>query len=178
MLRIHFEKENAINEMSAILEKKLKTVKRSIVIVCIGTDRSTGDSLGPLVGSYLEQELNVPVFGTIKYPVHGANLSTVYPVIKDICENPFIIAVDACLGRKEKVGEITIGDGPMRPGAGVNKKLPEVGDIHINGIVNVSSPQAYFILQNTRLNICIEMAKIISESLKKSLNRKPLGVYK
>jgi hypothetical protein len=47
-----------------------------IVIVCVGTDRSTGDSLGPLVGTALAR-FHSPLFhlyGTLDEPVHAVNL--------------------------------------------------------------------------------------------------------
>src|SRR5689334_11270299 len=51
--------------------------QRKLVIVCIGTDRSTGDALGPLVGSKLSSRLNsehTSVYGTLESPVHAVNL--------------------------------------------------------------------------------------------------------
>ncbi|MEG2700579.1 MAG: DUF1256 domain-containing protein, partial [Hungatella sp.] len=33
-----------------IREEQEETQKREILLLCIGTDRSTGDSLGPLIG--------------------------------------------------------------------------------------------------------------------------------
>ncbi|MFD2881867.1 DUF1256 domain-containing protein [Paenibacillus rhizoplanae] len=47
-----------------------------IVIICVGTDRSTGDSLGPLVGTTLAR-FRSPLFhlyGTLEEPVHAINL--------------------------------------------------------------------------------------------------------
>ena len=46
------------------------------VLLCIGSDRVTGDSLGPMVGSALEERYkkSIPVFGTLKMPVHALNL--------------------------------------------------------------------------------------------------------
>ena len=41
--------------------------KRPAIILCIGTDRSTGDALGPLIGTHLSR-LNLPqlkVYGTL-----------------------------------------------------------------------------------------------------------------
>ena len=40
------------NALEQLLEEKRKK-HQPIIILCIGTDRSTGDSLGPLVGSFL-----------------------------------------------------------------------------------------------------------------------------
>src|SRR5690606_29960938 len=50
---------------------------KSIVFVCIGTDRSTGDSLGPLVGTHLMKHhySGLHVFGTLDDPVHAMNLN-------------------------------------------------------------------------------------------------------
>ncbi|MDQ0659408.1 putative sporulation protein YyaC [Paenibacillus sp. W2I17] len=56
-------------------------------------------------------------------------------------------------------------NGPLKPGAGVNKELPPVGDIHLTGIVNVGGFMEYFVLQNTRLSLVMRMSEIISSSL-------------
>ena len=84
--------------------------------------------------------------------------------------NSFIIAVDACLGKSESVGCVSIKKGPLRPGTGVNKKLPQVGDMHIIGVVNVGGFMEYFVLQNTRLNLVMKMAELISEGLEWALS--------
>jgi putative sporulation protein YyaC len=138
-----------------------------IVILCIGTDRSTGDCLGPLVGHKLRliRYRNVFVYGTLDNPVHAKNLDEVISNIYREHKNPFIISVDACLGKAERVGCISIGYGPLRPGAGVNKNLKEVGDMHITGVVNIGGFMEYLILQNTRLNLVMRMADTISNGI-------------
>jgi len=116
----------------------LKDSPGTPVILCIGTDRSTGDALGPLVGTMLSQHsLRAAVYGTLKSPVHATNLQETLASVYREQENPLIIAVDACLGKLENVGYILLGSGPLKPGAGVNKDLPPVGDIHFTGVVNV-----------------------------------------
>lgn len=142
---------------------------RQVVIVCIGTDRSTGDALGPLVGSKLSARLAdhsyVTVYGTLESPVHAVNLKDTIQEIQGRYHDPYVIAVDACLGQIQSVGLVTIGNGPLKPGAGVNKVLPEVGNIHITGIVNVGGFMEYFVLQNTRLSIVMRMADCIADGL-------------
>ncbi|PZE19078.1 spore protease YyaC [Paenibacillus xerothermodurans] len=139
---------------------------RPIIIVCVGTDRSTGDALGPLVGSHLKKYSldSLNLYGTLDNPVHAMNLKETITIINDTYKNPFIVAVDACLGQLTSVGCIQIGSGPVRPGAGVNKELPPVGDIHITGIVNVGGFMEYFVLQNTRLSLVINMAEVIARA--------------
>ncbi|WP_174734656.1 spore protease YyaC [Mesobacillus harenae] len=140
---------------------------RPIVFVCIGTDRSTGDSLGPLIGTLLEEKEMAPfhVYGTLEDPIHAVNLEEKIKEIKQKHIHPFIIGIDACLGRLKSVGSIQIGSGPVKPGAGVNKELPEVGNVHITGIVNVSGFMEFFVLQNTRLNLVLKMAKAIANGI-------------
>jgi len=139
----------------------------TITVVCVGTDRSTGDCLGPLVGSALSK-FNSPLFeiyGTLDHPVHAVNLSDTLQYIESSVKNPFIIGIDACLGQTSSVGNIQVASGPVRPGAGVHKQLPPVGDMHITGIVNVGGFMEYFVLQNTRLSLVMKLSDIIANSL-------------
>lgn len=142
-------------------------------VVCIGTDRSTGDSLGPLVGSQLSRHPlpGVRVWGTLDDPVHAANLRDVLARMQpELAQaRTAVIAVDACLGRSESVGWISVKPGALRPGTGVNKDLPAVGDLHIMGVVNVGGFMEYFVLQNTRLSLVMRMADVIAEGLRLAL---------
>lgn len=147
----------------------------NVVVLCIGTDRSTGDCLGPLIGyklSYISRLYpSVHILGTLENPVHAKNLEEKINYIYTSYSNPFIIAVDACLGRLERVGYIDIAKGPLKPGAGVNKDLPEVGDMHVLGVVNLGGFMEYLILQNTRLNTVMKMADVISTGFLNSFLR-------
>ncbi|MCR8658483.1 spore protease YyaC [Paenibacillus endoradicis] len=140
---------------------------QEIVIVCIGTDRSTGDCLGPLVGTHLTKYRStlMHVYGSIAEPVHALNLQQTMDTIKNSYRNPFVIGIDACLGQASSVGFIQANLGPVRPGAGVNKELPPVGNMHITGVVNVGGFMEYFVLQNTRLHLVMSMADIIAQCL-------------
>lgn len=140
---------------------------QDIVIVCVGTDRSTGDCLGPLVGTSLSKlsDSNFHVYGTIEEPVHAMNLSKTLNIIQRKYNNPYIIGVDACLGQSSSVGCIQVNSGPLRPGSGVGKELPAVGNIHLTGIVNVGGYMEYFVLQNTRLSLVMILADIITNGL-------------
>ncbi|MCR1899263.1 spore protease YyaC [Irregularibacter muris] len=141
----------------------------NIIVLCIGTDRSTGDCLGPLIGHKLHRHqnkyTNIHILGTLESPVHAKNLEEYIEKIKREFPSPFIIAVDACLGKFDRVGYINISPGPLKPGAGVNKSLPPIGDMHITGIVNIGGFMEYIVLQNTRLNLVMKMADVISQSL-------------
>jgi putative sporulation protein YyaC len=146
---------------------KLLPPGKRIVVVCVGSDRCTGDSLGPLSGSLLAKyrSSSFDLFGTLEKPVHAMNLDATLEKLNRTIDNPFVIGIDACLGNASNIGIIQIGDGPLHPGAGVNKTLSPVGDIHISGIVNIGGLLSFQVLQNTRLHLVMSMAGVIARSL-------------
>ncbi len=170
---VHIEDPQASEEIYISIMNKFNQYNvfhsRPVVIICIGTDRSTGDCLGPLVGSKLNCKHNgfFELYGNLDHPVHAGNLQECLKSIQQKYSDPFIIALDACLGSINNVGHITIGDGSLQPGAGVNKSLPPVGHIYITGIVNVGGFMEYLVLQNTRLNLVMKMADVIVKGLSK-----------
>ncbi|HEY8528744.1 MAG TPA: spore protease YyaC [Paenibacillaceae bacterium] len=174
-VKIPYDAPMARERLSRRIEMELRTLDSGtrIVILCVGTDRSTGDALGPLVGTELARS-GCPLFdvyGTLEDPVHAVNLEDTLKKIEKTVSDPFIIAVDASLGQLSSVGCIQFGSGPVRPGSGVNKKLPPVGDVHLTGIVNVGGFMEYFVLQNTRLSLVMNMAGVIAQSLLGAVKR-------
>jgi putative sporulation protein YyaC len=179
---IHYLDQRASDSVAAQIRSYLPGSLKAedpILIVCIGTDRSTGDALGPLVGTRIKQ-LKIPniiIYGTLEHPVHAVNLAETLKEIRTLYPNGFTIAVDACLGRQRNIGNICVAGGPLLPGAGVNKRLEAVGDMNITGLVNVSGFMEYSVLQSTRLNLVIQIADVISLALQKVLlTRKTPGI--
>ena len=144
---------------------------REIVIVCIGTDRSTGDSLGPLVGEKLKFLIRgrVSLYGNLENPVHAKNLKETISIINSKYKNPYIIAIDACLGSIQNIGKIIVDSKPLYPGSAVNKDLPAIGDLSINGVVNISGAMEFMVLQNTRLYTVMNLANYISKGIYHSI---------
>ncbi len=154
--------------------KYSQTDYNEIVIVCIGSDRATGDSLGPLTGSKLDavcEQINIKLYGTLDKPVHAKNISQTVNEIKSNHSNALVIAVDASLGNSERIGYVKICKGAIRPGAGVKKSLPEIGDFHITGIVNFSGVMDVIVLQTTKLSLVMRMADIISAGIAEGLEQ-------
>ena len=155
---------------------------RPIIFLCIGTDRATGDALGPLVGYKLKMlpANNFFVYGSLQSPIHAINLQETLNKINNSFKNPYIVAIDACLGSVQNIGKIFLETKPLTPGASLNKELPLVGDISISGIVNISGNYEFLVLQNTRLSTVMLLADSIylgisqfimkSQSLKTFLN--------
>ena len=139
-----------------------------LVFLCIGSDRVTGDCLGPYIGHQLLDRLDLQdiyVYGTLKDPVHALNLEKVSRMIRSIHPQSLVIAIDASLGQKKHLGYVTIADGALYPGAGVQKELPPVGDIHITGIVNIAGVLEQLTLQTTRLSTVISLADTITQGI-------------
>lgn len=138
-----------------------------IVFLCIGTDRITGDCLGPWVGQLLSPHIpsDFFVYGTLSFPVHALNLVDTWNYIQHRHPKGLIIAVDASLGQKKHLGYVTIANGALYPGAAIHKQLPSVGHIHITGIVNVSGVLEQLTLQTTRLSTVVFLADTIVQGI-------------
>lgn len=163
------------NEMIKKLNELIPHDK-PLLFFCIGTDRSTGDCLGPLVGSLLKARGIGPVVGTIHEPVHAENIFSVVEDTKLFYPNHFIVAIDALLGKPKHLGQIYIEEGPMKPGAGLGRNdLPEVGDIHITGVVNVAGPLSIFIINNTPLSRVLNIAKQIADICQRMYELSPFS---
>ena len=176
-VRCHYKDRNAVDILSGSIVAKMEILnynkEKELIIVCIGTDRSTGDSLGPLTGHFLEKSglIDIPVYGTINNPVHASNLDENIEIINERHKNAFIIAIDAGLGKQSRIGYIDVKEGSLKPGIGVNKNLSEIGDMHLTGLVNVSGYMEYLVLQSTRLSIVMSLAEVISKSILKAVGR-------
>lgn len=150
------------NELTKCIKKHINVNWDDVVFFCVGSDRSTGDSLAPLVGTYLEEQGYTNVIGNIDNPVHAINLDE---RIKEIPEGKIVVALDASLGKLNNVGKITFTKGAIKPGAGLDKELTPVGDYGITGVVNVSGFMEFFVLQSTKLSLVMRLAKNITNSL-------------
>lgn len=161
---------SALARLSTVIEETLAlrgAAQREVVFACIGTDRSTGDALGPLVGQKLEK-LGMDtrrVLGTLENPLHAMNMAERLAPVLNAPNRPLIVAIDAALGPLTSVGSIAVREGGIRPGQGVGKDLPEIGDISVTGTVNVRALGLDAqVLQSTRLFLVQQMAEQIGVS--------------
>lgn len=150
-----------------IREEMEKSRKDQVLLLCIGTDRSTGDSLGPLIGYQLRNHKlkHIRVLGTLNRPVHAMNLEDTLGLVEQYYQDHLIIAVDASVGMNDHIGCITLGRGSLKPGLGVSKELQSVGDLFITGIVSGCGSYDPVMLQSIRLSVVMRMAECISESV-------------
>ncbi|MFD1137366.1 spore protease YyaC [Paenibacillus urinalis] len=132
-----------------------------LTFLCIGTDRSTGDALGPLTGSYLVEYGFQHVMGTLPNPCDAATLKQ---MIRTIPADHVVIAIDACLGSAVDIGDYLCRERSLVPAESVKGDLPAVGHYSIAGIVNVNGPKPYTLLQMTSLHRVMNMARELAEA--------------
>ncbi|MBW7458802.1 DUF1256 domain-containing protein, partial [Paenibacillus sepulcri] len=84
-----------------------------MVFVCIGTDRSTGDSFGPWVGTMLSEQGWPFVIGTLENPCDANHYEA---AVAGIPSHRTVVAIDACLGTMDPRCHYLIARGPLLPG--------------------------------------------------------------
>lgn len=141
-----------------------------ITFVCIGTDRSTGDALGPLTGSRLLEYGFPNVIGTLPDPCDACNLET---KLQEVQAGSVVIAIDACLGQPSSVNFFFVSAGPLHPAQSVGRPLPSVGDYSIAAVVNVQGPKPYWTLQMTSLYLVMTMSEEIAHAAASAFGLKP-----
>ena len=158
----------ASNGVCLALKKVVPSDKGAPVILCIGSDLSVGDSLGPVTGTKLKKMLaglNCYVYGTLSKPITAHEVKYMNDFLKCTHPDSPIIAVDAAVGLAGDIGLIKIAHRGLKPGSGANKKLAKVGDVSIMGIIAEQSVFNYSLFSATRLNVIYKMSEIIAEGI-------------
>ena len=88
-----------------ICEVQEEKQKNGVLYLCIGSDRSTGDSLGPLIGYLLEKNNFPSVVGTLQKPGHAVNLEEAVTRLEVDCRDNVVVAIDA---RRREDGGFTV----------------------------------------------------------------------
>jgi putative sporulation protein YyaC len=164
---VHYNDADAGRRLAAALRKQFladgKGERYLPVFFMVGATSSTGDALGPFIGWFLKRKgFGGEYVGDLNEPVHATNikekLSEAWMRAMRKNKYPYIIAVDAAVGRP---GRITVNRGPLKPGAGMGKSLPQVGSIHVMG-GTASFP---FLIWFTGLDQTVGMAEVIADGI-------------
>ena len=163
---------NTLNEYSssgitqALIE--LNPNNKRPVFICIGSDLVLGDSLGPLVGTFLKSK-NVQsyVYGTLNYPITAKEVEYAGKYLKQMHPDCISIAIDAAIGNADDVGLVRVLNKGLKPGLGVDKNLNVIGDVSIVGIVAGKSLQNYNLFNLTRLNLIYKMAQTVANGIER-----------
>lgn len=107
--------ENFVSDFSTILYGLTNNRRFSdVIFLCIGTDRITGDSFGPLVGYKLNHlfcsDEKVSIIGDLNSLVCSTNIESMIQKIETEYKNPFIIAIDSAISNERSPGSIIVSD--------------------------------------------------------------------
>ena len=146
---------------------KTKTTDKHAVYMCIGTEKVFSDSLGPRVGTLLNENMLFPafVYGLCEQNITAENLLYSYNFIKAMHPQSKIVVIDAAVGSTDQIGRIQISDGGILPGAATNKNLPAVGDIGIVGIVADRGMSDFYSLNSSKDRLVGEIAQFIADAI-------------
>ncbi|WP_413299472.1 spore protease YyaC [Bacillus sp. 1P10SD] len=137
-----------------------------VLVACIGSNRISGDSLGPFVGTLLNNSYSnhLSVIGNLQNPLDAA---TLIPELSRfvIPQNSFVIAVDSVIGSVDFVHTIIVREGLLQPGAGLDKTLPPMGDCSIMGVTIDRESAIEDSLIYTNLHIVYKMATNIAKGI-------------
>lgn len=149
------------------LTAALGCCRRPPVVLCIGSDRVTGDCIGPLVGHLLSSRtLPCAVLGTLSAPVTALNIGDAVKFIKRKYPGRKVIAVDSCVGNSSDLGKIRIGKGSLRPGLACGKSLPKVGDVSITATVaSGAADNLYSVRLGFVYGLAVQIAELITAAL-------------
>ena len=166
MLCVDVKDKKCIEKLKDNLNGLLKNKK--IVVLCIGSDKVIGDSLGPAIGSLLIDGLqtDVIVYGSLQVNVNAKNLLLVKQMIKALHPDRLLLCIDAALGLTSEIGTIQIYNHGLYPGSATNKNLPCIGDLSIIGVVN-HKMRAFELsmLYTAKYNLVNDMAQAISKAI-------------
>ena len=146
---------------------KNKTSNGTPVFMCIGTEKVFSDSLGPRVGTLLNENMLFPafVYGLCEQNITAENLLYSYNFIKALHPESKIVVIDAAVGSKEQIGNVQVCDGGILPGAATNKNLPSVGDVSIVGIVADKGMSDFYTLNSEKDRLVGQIAQFIADAI-------------
>ena len=150
----------------------------NVVILCVGTNKIAGDCIGPIVGKKLGRLLNnnsnVVVLGNCKSTLNFNNAKNIWEQVKKDYSNPFIITVDAALGKKEMINKIVTSTGYIKIGSALGNGTYYPSHINIKGVVGEYSndlQENIKTLKNVEKNKINDLSNQITYRLYKMLEK-------
>src|SRR5690606_15104715 len=148
-----------------ICEKAVELMRSAarIDVICIGTPRVVGDSVGPRIGSLLKAAGlpdRIKIIGCTDEPVHRCNLVS---MLMSLRNDALLVCVDAALSNNFPA--INIRTGPMQPGSAVSDELPKLGDVSVLCMVAETIIDLWFCSEDYINSIAEEAAATLTTLL-------------
>ena len=142
---------------------------KDLMFVGVGTTKAYLDSCGPKICSELKRN-NLTVFGTVEDQFHGTNIERKINVLNDIYKNKFKIAIDSCVSEAKEINSIILDNEGLKPGAGMNKIFPRVGDFSLKIVMSDSADEIikYTTTSNCEVNELKEVFNRVDRAVQKT----------
>lgn len=164
-LNVYYYEKSASKKIGIFINKH-KRNNCDVIVLCIGSNNSTGWSMGSLVGSMLKEKGISNVYGDLAKTINEDNLIKSLFKIKIKYKNPFIIAVSSDLGDVDDIDSIIVRKDAL------NAELLhsfKVGDLSIKGIVNKLDYECLYQMKKADLCSVYYMSKTISKGIESAL---------
>ena len=177
MLEVSIYSQKDKQRLSEELRNQLSN--EPTVYMCIGTEKVFSDSLGPRVGTLLNDNLERAsfVYGLRNQNITAENLLYSYNFIKALHPKSKIVVIDAAVGSIEQIGKVQVSNGGIAPGAATNKNLPSVGDVGIIGIVAEKGMGDFYSLNSSKDRLVASVAQFIAEAILEATSNRNSGQY-
>ncbi len=139
--------------------KDLNHIYSNVIILCIGTKKVLGDSVGPLVGEnikYLENEY-IKIYGVLEHTINFNNAKNIIGDIYKNFDNPYIITIDSALGSKENMGQVILNKGYIKIGKALEKSICFYSNLNIKCVVGKNT--------NSMVNNLVELKNVDIEEI-------------
>lgn len=163
------------------LEKSIKQYKNQkfseVVILCIGTNKLIGDSIGPVVGQKLKEEKmkeTVYIYGDMNETINFKNAKEKIENIFKTYQKPFIITIDSALGTKTMVSKIVVNKGIVRLGKSLGRSICYPSHIIIKGVVGEyknTFEDNIKILNEVNQELIWYLSDIMAKGIKQEINK-------
>lgn len=139
-----------------------------LTFLCIGTDRSSGDTLGPLTGTLLKEAGYTRVIGSLEAPCDSDTWTERMADLERLAAGGPVLAIDACLGQPQSVGLFQISAGPLEAGRSLKRGLPPAGDYSIAAVVDTLRDNPVRVLERTPFSRVWTMSRRLAAEIGKA----------
>lgn len=178
MLKQNIDYKRFVWEFSNILKSKQQN--KNIIFLCIGTNLVTGDSIGPIVGTNLKNDLknitkfkselyltnrNIEVLGDMSNNISYNNIED---NIKNISNDNFIIVIDSALSTEDNIGKIFVHNRGLKYAESLKRKNNLIGDMSIKAVVGKNTKNRlknFKVLKNTSTKRILAMSNFVSKGI-------------
>lgn len=137
------EETKLVNDLKNIIYKfDIEKEFSNIVILCVGTNKIVGDLFGPMVGQKLIKKIkrkNVNIYGDSKNTLNFKNAENVLKSVFVEYRKPFIITIDAALGKENMIEKVFVSRGKIKIGNSLGRSICYNSQINIKGVVGKES---------------------------------------